>query len=387
MGIVIHSARLVGPGCPAGAAETGWVRFEGDTVASSGKGALAPDAIAHGDEVIDASAITPGATLTPGFVDIHCHGGGGHAFDDGGDAILAARAAHRAHGTTRAVISLVTADIDDLARRATSVAELTRSHPDVLGSHLEGPFLDPGHHGAHDPALLRPPTSRDIDALLDAGAGTVRQITIAPELTGGLGAVARIVAGGAAAAIGHTDADAETTREAIDRGATILTHAFNAMPGVHHRSPGPMPVAASDERVTLELIADGVHVEPEVMRMLFLAAPGRVALVTDAMAATSMPDGAYTLGTLGVDVARGVARVRETGAIAGSTLTQDEALRRAVAFGAPLNEAVAALTAIPAHAIGRPDLGSLAPGSAADAVLLDGALRVRAVWSSGAREV
>lgn len=386
MGTVIHSAHLVGPGCPE-AGETGWIRLEGDRVAALGTGPLTSDAIAHGDEVVDAAAIASGATLTPGFVDMHGHGGGGHAHDDGAEAILAARAAHRAHGTTSAVVSLVTASIDDLRDRAAVVAELTHSEPGILGSHLEGPFLDPAHHGAHDPELLRIPSPGDVQALLDAGAGTVRQMTIAPELPGGLEAIERIAASGAAAAVGHTGADAETTREAIERGATILTHAFNAMLGIHHRAPGPLPPAAADERVTLELIADGVHVADDVMRMLFRAAPRRVALITDAMAATSMPDGAYALGALDVDVSSGVARVRETGRIAGSTLTQDEALRRAVAFGAPLFDAVCALTSIPARAVGRADLGTLAPGSRADVVLLDRALRVRAVWASGSRTV
>lgn len=382
MGTVIHSARLV-----TGASETadGWIRLEGDRIAATGSGDWR-GIVAAGDEVVDAAALAgPAAVLTPGFVDLHGHGGGGAAFDEGADAIRTSRDLHRRHGTTRAVISLVTAPLELLAARAAVVADLAAADPGVLGSHLEGPFLDPAHHGAHDPALLRDPAPADVERLLEAGRGTVRQVTIAPERPGGLDAVRRVVAAGAAAAIGHTAADGDATRAAIEAGATILTHAFNAMPGIHHRDPGPIPVAARDERVTLELIADGVHVRDDVMRMLFAAAPGRVALVTDAMAATGMPDGAYTIGALDVDVAGGVARVRATGAIAGSTLTQDAALRRAVGFGAALPDAVAALTAVPAAAIGRGDLGSLAAGAVADAVLLDASLRVRAVWAAGAR--
>ncbi|OCG72697.1 N-acetylglucosamine-6-phosphate deacetylase [Microbacterium sediminis] len=381
MGILIHSARLV-----TDRAETAdaWIRLDGDRVAAVGTGA--PPAPRPGDEVVDAREVAgPGATLTPGFIDIHGHGGGGAAFDDGADAIRTARALHRAHGTTRAVVSLVTAPIDRLAERVAVVAELAATDPGILGSHLEGPFLDPGHNGAHDPALLRDPTPADLGRLLEAGRGTVRQVTIAPERPGGIDAVRLVVGTGAAAAIGHTDADAETALAAINAGATILTHAFNAMRPIHHRDPGPIPVAARDERVTLELIADGVHVRDEVMRMLFASAPGRVALVTDAMAAAGMADGAYVLGALDVDVTGGVARVRDSGAIAGSTLTQDAALRRAVAFGAPLADAVDALTAVPARAVGRADLGSLREGAAADAVLLDADLRVRAVWAAGAR--
>ena len=381
MGLLIHSVRLV---TDRSEVANGWVRFDADRIAAVGEGG-AP-AVLPGDDVVDGSVLAgEGATLAPGFIDIHGHGGGGAAFDDGIDAIRTARALHRAHGTTRAVVSLVTAPIDRLAERVSAIADLTETDPGILGSHLEGPFLDPGHNGAHDPDLLRAPVPADVARLLDAGRGTVRQVTIAPELPGGLDAVRLVVEAGAAAAIGHTDADAEVALAAIDAGATILTHAFNAMRPIHHRSPGPIPIAARDERVTLELIADGVHVHDDVMRMLFASAPGRVALVTDAMAAAGMADGAYVLGALDVDVTDGVARVRDSGAIAGSTLTQDAALRRAVAFGAPLVDAIDALTAVPARAIGRGDLGSLRPGLAADAVLLDADLGVRAVWASGTR--
>ncbi len=382
MATLIHSARLVSDGSET---PDGWVRLEGDRIAATGAGRWR-EAAAPGDEVIDATALAgAGAVLAPGFVDLHGHGGGGAAYDDGLEAIRAARALHRRHGTTRAVISLVTAPMDLLAARAAAVADLAATDPTVLGSHLEGPFLDPAHHGAHDPALLRDPAPRDVDRLLTAGRGTVVQVTIAPERPGGLEAVRRVVAAGAVAAIGHTGADARVTAAAIDAGATLLTHAFNAMPGVHHRDPGPIPVAARDERVTLELIADGVHVHDDVMRLLFAAAPGRVALVTDAMAATGMPDGSYAIGALDVNVTHGVARVVDTGAIAGSTLTQDAALRRAVAFGVSLPVAVAALTAVPARALGRSDLGALTAGAGGDAVLLDEALSVRAVWAAGER--
>ena len=166
---------------------------------------------------------------------------------------------------------------------------------------------------------------------------------------------------------------------AFDAGATILTHAFNAMPGLHHRDPGPVGAAASDPRVTLEVIADGVHLHPEMVRLAFRAAPGRIALVTDAMAAAGAADGRYDLGSLEVDVVDSVARLARGGAIAGSTLTQDAALRRAVAAGVTLVDAVAALTSTPARAIGRAgDLGALAPGFFADAVLLSADLDVRA---------
>ncbi|MBO0980054.1 N-acetylglucosamine-6-phosphate deacetylase [Microbacterium sp. SD291] len=373
--VVIHSARLVDEGRTT---EDAWVRFENGRVVSTGTGSEWDAA----DEVVDAAAVAgEGAVLAPGFVDIHCHGGAGLAFDDGVDAIRTARALHRAHGTTRAVVSLVTASLDDLARSVALIADLSETDADILGSHLEGPFLDPGHHGAHEPSLLREPVAADVQRLLDAGRGTVRQVTIAPELPGGLDAIGRIVAAGAAAAVGHTDADAAMAAAAFEAGASILTHAFNGMNGIHHRAPGPVLAAAADHRVVLEAIADNVHLDPQVIKLLFDSAPGRVALVTDAMAAAGSADGHYDLGAVSVTVENGVARADDTGSIAGSTLTQDVALRRAVSAGATLPEAVRALTRTPARAIGLgAEIGGLSRGLSGDAVLLDAQLQVVRVW-------
>jgi N-acetylglucosamine-6-phosphate deacetylase len=185
--------------------------------------------------------------------------------------------------------------------------------------------------------------------------------------------------------VGHTSADYETARDAFAAGASILTHTFNAMPPLHHREPGPIGAAFAVPHVTLELINDGLHVHPELARLLFTQAPGRVALITDAMAAACSHDGDYVLGSLAVTVRDGVARLRAAGTIAGSTLTLDAALRQSVAAcGVELADAVLALTATPAAAIGRSgDLGSLRPGFAADAVLLDRDLTVRRVWLAG----
>ena len=378
---VIHSARLVSEGRTA---RNAWVLFDGDRVGATGTGddwvaavAGAPDAV-----VTDAD----GGWLTPGFIDLHGHGGGGAAFDDGRDAIRTALDLHQRHGTTRFVVSLVTATVAQLAERVAAVAALAAEDPRVLGSHLEGPFLDVAHKGAHDPALLRSATPPDIDLLLEAAQGTLCQITLAPELPGGMAAVRAFADAGVAVAVGHTGADYAQTLAAFDAGASILTHAFNGMDGIHHRAPGPVAAATHTPGVTIEVINDGVHVHPEVVRMAFAAAPGRVALITDAMAAAGEADGDYQLGALRVEVRDGVARLAEGGSIAGSTLTQDDALRRAVQeVGVSIEEAVRALTETPAAAIGRAnDLGRLSPGFAADAVLLDDDLRVLQVWSAGA---
>jgi N-acetylglucosamine-6-phosphate deacetylase len=379
---VIHSVRLAEDA--RGDRADHWVAFDAGLVVEIGVGDrwrdLAPRDAADGE----------GALLVPGFVDIHGHGGARAAFDDGPDAVAAARTLHRSHGTTRAVLSLVTATIAALAERAAMVADLAETDATILGSHLEGPFLDPGHKGAHTASLLRAPTAHDIDVLLAAGRGTIRQVTLAPELDGGLEAVRRFVDAGVAVAIGHTGADFETAQRAFDAGATILTHAFNGMDGIHHRAPGPVAAALADDRVTLELIADGIHVHPAVMRLAFAGARtadghGRIALITDAMAAAGAGDGRYDLGGLAVEVVDGVARLEGGGSIAGSTLTQDAAIRRTVReVGVPLADAVDAATCVPARAIGRGhDLGSLHPGFLADAVLLDDDLTVRVVWVAG----
>lgn len=371
MSTLVHSVRLVDDGHVT---DDAWILFEDGRVRARGQGGSHPDASA----IVDGE----GGCLTPGFVDVHGHGGGGASYDDGPGAIREARALHRAHGTTRAVVSLVTATLDELAERAAMVAEVADQDDTVLGSHLEGPFLDPGHKGAHTASLLRAPDAASVARLLEAGRGTIRQVTLAPELPGALDAVRRLTGEGVVVAVGHTDADADAARRAFDAGASVLTHAFNAMRGIHHRAPGPVVAALRDPRVTLELIADGVHIDLEVVATAFTAAPDRIALVTDAMAAAGSDDGHYRLGGLEVTVSDGVARL-DDGTIAGSTLTQDAALRRVVGAGVDLGLAVAAVTRVPARAIGRPELGRLDVGAIADAVLLDGELGVRRVWVAG----
>ena len=375
MSTVVHSVRVLGSAAVDSGRDDAWALFDGGRVVAAGAG----DELPRADETVDGR----GGCLVPGFVDIHGHGGGGAGFDDGPDAIAIGRAIHRAHGTTRAVLSLITAPIDELAARVAMVADLCDADPTILGSHLEGPFLDPGHKGAHTESLLRAPDAASVDRLIEAGRGTIRQVTLAPERPGAFDAIRSFVDAGVAVAVGHTDADAATTRRAFDAGATLLTHAFNAMPGIHHRAPGPVVSALRDDRVTLEVIADGVHVDLELIATLFTVAGDRIALITDAMAAAGSQDGRYELGGLAVRVTDGVARLEEGGAIAGSTLTQDAALRHVAGAGVPLDVVVHALGAQPARAIGRGDFGSLDVGALADAVLLDDALAVRRVWVAG----
>ncbi|PPH30981.1 N-acetylglucosamine-6-phosphate deacetylase [Rathayibacter sp. AY1F9] len=374
--LIIHSARKVDA---AGTVEDHWLRARDGAITATGTG-TGWQAQAEGAQLYDAR----GLTAVPGFLDLHVHGGGGHGFDGGAEAIRAGLALHRSRGTTRSLVSLVSAPLEQLESSLDAVSALAATDPLVLGAHLEGPFLAPSRGGAHDPAALVHPSSGAVSRLLDAARGRLAQITLAPELPGALAAVERLAGAGTVVAVGHTEADADQARAAFDRGARLVTHAFNAMPGIGHRSPGPIPVALGDERVALELILDGRHVDVEVVRLAFAAAPGRIALVTDAMAAAGAGDGVHRLGPLDVEVLGGVARLTGTAVLAGSTLTQEEALRRAVGPGRlGLQASVAALTAVPARVLGRGDLGLLAPGYRADVVLLDASLRVQRVWAEG----
>jgi N-acetylglucosamine-6-phosphate deacetylase len=353
-----------------------WMLVDGDTIVSTGTG-NAPSA----DERVDVK----GHWLVPGFMDLHGHGAGGFSYDDGPDAIAAALAVHRAHGTTRSVLSLVVNPVETLAVSLAQIAALAAADPLILGTHLEGPFLDPDHRGAHNGAFLLEPQPAIVAELLEAAAGTLRQITIAPELPNALEAIEILVEAGVRVAVGHTNATLEQTNAAIAAGARILTHAFNAMPGIHHRAPGPIIAALEDERVTLELILDGTHVHPDVAKMAFASAPHRVALTTDAMAAAGAPDGDYRLGSLNVSVKNGIAHLRGTDTIAGSTLTLDVAMRNAITLvGLSPRDAVESVTLTPARALGiEARHGLLAAGYVADAVALDHAWQVTSVWGAG----
>jgi N-acetylglucosamine-6-phosphate deacetylase len=334
--------------------------------------------------------------VVPGFIDTHVHGGGGGSFSGGADQTATAVAMHRRHGTTTLLASLVSEAPDDLLRQVRDLAEQVRTGL-IAGIHLEGPWLSDHRCGAHDPALLRDPEAAELTRVLDAGGGTIRMVTLAPERSGGLEAIRRVVDAGAVAAIGHTEATYAQTRTAIDAGATVGTHLFNAMRPIHHREPGPVIALLEDPRVTVEMIADGVHIDPALYRhVVGSAGPDRVSLVTDAMAAAGMADGAYRIGPLAVEVADGVAHLAGTDTIAGSTATMDRLFRFAVTHGVDgriggralhrddaLALAVRQSSVNPARALGLPS-PVLQPGTRADLVVLDTSLVVTAVMNRGA---
>lgn len=340
------------------------------------------------DQFADAEVTTLEGQLVPGYVDIHCHGGGGGAFGGTGeDALVAARTAletHLNHGTTTMVASLVTGDVNKMADSVRTLGPLVDSG-EIAGIHLEGPWLSVKHKGAHEPTLLIPPTDADIATIFDAHPGAVKMVTIAPEVEGGIEAVHNFVARGAIAAIGHTDASYDQATAAIDAGVSNVTHLFNAMNPIHHRIPGPIVKLLDDDRVTVELICDGVHLHPGIIKHAATAAgDGRVVLVTDSMDATDMADGDYMLGSLEVSVEAGVARLKSNGSIAGSTLTMERAVQYSVTVaGVQPEVALAAATSTPARVLGRTDIGRLRQGAKADFLLLDSEFNIKQVYRAG----
>ncbi len=369
---VISGGRIV---TPDGVMSEGWLEIDGRTIARLGTG--------EPPEPPDRDI--GGAWVVPGFVDIHVHGGDRASYVPGDpDQALTAAALHRRHGTTTTMASLVTGTPEALAAAVSELAELVEDGV-LAGIHLEGPFLSTKRCGAHDPGLLIDPEPEVVRALLDAGRGSIRMVTLAAELQHATDAVASLAGEGVIAAIGHTDASYDETRAAIGAGARVATHLFNAMRPVHHRKPGPIPALLEDERITVELICDGVHLHPAIVRTAVAAAGAdRVVLVTDAMDAAGAGDGDYVLGDLAVEVVDGVARLADGGAIAGSTLTMDRAFRFVVEAGVPVPDAVRMASTNPARLLGLSDgVGELRSGLDADLVVLDADFELRAVMAKG----
>ncbi len=356
----------------------GWIEVVDETVHAIGCGAPP-----------NQPALNLGAvTVVPGFVDTHVHGGGGANFSAALPSETSTAAAlHRRHGTTTLVASLVTAGPAELLSQVAELTEQVRAGL-IAGIHLEGPWLSPKRCGAHAPSLMRDPDLDEIDRLLSLGDKAIRMVTLAPERVGALAATRRIVDAGVVAAVGHTEATYEQTRLTIEAGATVGTHLFNAMRPIHQREAGPVIALLEDPRVTVELIADGVHVDPALYRHVTRSAgPDRVSLVTDAMAAAGMTDGAYRLGPVAVDVVDGEARVAGTNTIAGGTATMDRVFRFAVRnIGLPRDEAlmlaVRQTSTNPARALGLPFVG-LVPGCTADLVVLNPDLAISGVLCRG----
>ena len=374
-------------------------------------------AIGHRDEVkIPSGAIdyvAAGMTVVPGFVDVHIHGAGGHDVMEATPAALDCITSTVArYGTTSILATTVTASVDETCRSLQGIAQYIRAHEkheniepnveanaeqqnpepgtpelaaEILGIHLEGPFISKARRGVHPPDAIARPSVEILEKFRAASDGLIRIVTIAPEIPGALDLIRYALANGIIAAIGHTDANFEQTQAAIQAGARHSVHFYNAMRPFSHRDPGVIGAILTEPDVSAEVIADGIHVAgPAIQVLLGTKGFDTVLLASDATAATGMPDGNFRLGNFEVMVKDGVCRNAE-GKLAGSTLTLDRALRYIVALGVPLIDAVRMATILPARRISLAGKkGIIALGADADLVVLTPDLRVAGVMTRGA---
>jgi len=371
---VVSGAALV---TPSGVLHKSWLRIDGKSIAEIGRG-TPPD-----EDWVELD----GGWLLPAYIDLHCHGGGGSDFSSPDpERIRNAALLHRQHGSAGMLASLVTAPIDDLCRQLVGIADIVeRGDSPLLGAHLEGPFLSNIRCGAQNPAFLLEPDAELFAELADAARGTLRMITIAPELSGADEVIDAAVRRGILVAVGHSDATFAQATHAFSRGAQVATHLFNGMRPVHQREPGPA-LAALDFGVACELIEDGVHVHPSLTRLVARNSPEQLILVTDAVSPTGVGDGLFTLGGQPITVVDGQARLTSGGSLAGSTLTMDAAVRHTVVTcGLSIMHASAAASTNPARLLGIADrTGSLQVGRRADLLHLDADLQIRRMMIGGA---
>jgi N-acetylglucosamine-6-phosphate deacetylase len=332
--------------------------------------------------------VLPDGVLVPGLVDMQVNGCFGVDFAAAAPldwSVVAARMPET--GVTAFVPTFITAPVDELAASLRRVAEVHADPPSgsrVLGAHVEGPFLSEARRGAHNPAYLCDPRPDAVGALIDTGPpGTLAVVTLAPERAHALEAIKLLTDARVMVSVGHSDATGAQVAAAADAGARAVTHLFNAQRPLHHREPGVPGHALVDDRLALGLIVDFHHVAPDVVLLAFRAAGERIVLVTDAVASAGMPPGRYVLGGEPVLVETGRPPVREDGAIAGSGLRLDEAVRNTVDLGVPLVVAVDAATRRPADLLGRADLGRVEAGALADLTWLGPDLLTRASWVAG----
>jgi N-acetylglucosamine-6-phosphate deacetylase len=321
---------------------------------------------------------------SPGFVDLQVNGFGGVDFLDSdaagyrraGEALLET-------GVTAYLPTFITTPQEQLLAAVDEVP-LHGEGPRILGIHLEGPFLAPGRLGTHPPLARRDPDPTLLERLLESGR--IRLMTLAPELEGADVLIDLLLRRGVTVSCGHTDATADEANAAFDQGVRTVTHLFNAMRPLRHRDPGIAGTALAREDVVVQIILDGVHLAPETARLVWRAAAGRVALVTDAVSGAGVQDGSYSLGGFEVKIRDGVARGPD-GQLAGSVLTMIEAVRNLHELGVPLGKALEAASAVPARVLGLPDIGRLAPGAPADVVVVDDNLQIERVLVGGQERV
>lgn len=373
--LVVRHARIY---TPLTVIRDGYIVVKEDTIAEIGREPYS--------ETISDQVNAEGLIIAPGFIDTHIHGYGGRDTDEADvEAIYTISKGLVKHGVTSFVPSSVTMPHEALVEIAESIKEAREQwKPEIgariLGLHLEGPYLSVEKAGAQNKKYIRPASIRELKQYIEVSGGLVRQITVAPENPGALDLITYAVSQGITVSIGHTNATYEQTRLAIERGARKSTHTFNGMRGIHHREPGPVIAVLEDDSVYIELITDFIHISPPVVRFVIRhVGPHRMVLISDSICAAGLPDGTYELGGLKVIVKNGVPRLADTGALAGSTLTLDRAVRNVHSLGFGLRETLVMASYTPAasiNALYRDKVGLLAPGFKADLVFLDDSLNV-----------
>ncbi len=383
---IFHAARVV---TPSGIVEGGIVVCEGAMIAD-----VKPARGWTGRTSADTTVMeAPGLTLLPGFLDVHIHGGGGgDTMDATPDTLRAVCETHAAHGTTGLLLTTMTQSRDAIASALQTARDAWQAGPDfcsgaqVLGVHVEGPYISPKRPGAQPAQFVRNYDAEEFADWLRVAGGAIKLITVAPEMPGADALIQACRAARIVVSMGHTDADSAQTKDAIVRGVSHATHLFNAMPSIHHRNPGPIPVLLSDPTANVEIIADGHHVAPEVIAMAIKAKGAhRVVLITDAIAGAGVGDGTYELGGNPVTVTNGKATLAD-GTLAGSVLTMDKAARNVRDWtGADWSSLVRMTATNAADEMGWLKRGRIAPDCHADLVLVDDALNVRATYVAGRR--
>ncbi len=386
---VLLTGRLVLPG---GIIEDGALVVAGERITYAGERHGLPCPWA---ELPSVARFPPGSILLPGLVDVHCHGGAGGEFGPDADSARIATAHHHRSGTTSVVGSLVSAPAEVLLAGAAALAPLVGSG-ELAGIHVEGPFLSTVRCGAQDPSALVDVDLDLVDALVGAAGGGLAHMTFAPERDPSGSLPSALASHGVLGALGHTDADHATCARALAAvrgsgvrgGLPLVTHLFNGMPPLHHRAPGPVAAAlgaAVRGEAVVELIADGVHLDGATVQLVFDAVgPAGIALVSDAMSASGLKEGDHTLGGRRVEVRVREARLSNGGSLAGGVSTLLDQVRWCVTeLGIDLADAVTAATLTPARALSLEGVGSLAPGSHADVLVVDDQLRPLRVLRRG----
>jgi N-acetylglucosamine-6-phosphate deacetylase len=323
-----------------------------------------------------------GQMLIPGMIDVHIHGADGYDMMDGTLAsIEAVSKACARTGCTTFLATSVSSTLEDLQKMIANVAMVSGNEPGakIVGVHIEGPYLNVKRKGMQNEQYLRHPDVEEMKVILEKSGSLIRMVTLAPELPGGLDLIDFLTERGIIAAIAHSDCDYDQAKLAFGRGASHVTHCFNGMRPIHHRDPGLVIAAFEEEHVSVQAIVDNVHLHPAIVRLMHREkGADKMVLITDALQAMGMGDGTYLFGGHEVKVSQGVAKLAD-GTLASSTVTMNEALKKAVQAGIPLADAIKMATQTPADILGLTTKGRIQPGADADLILIDGQFEV--LWT------